>query len=469
MIPIDTGSSSSRQNGSVESIAAMNMRPPSLHDHLISAAPISYGSWYHHPQMMFGMPAMHGMHGVSMAYPHSLYSQDYFTAAAAAISNRNSIPSVPAPAQPPVQAPPVNNANQIPPPPPPPSSQDNTPSPSTPYARRMKLDYPWLVVIGDACHSEKQTASGSDLSTIKRKYKKMYCSYCAEFNSSTPWAQLKPRKFEKESFAEHEKSAHHAKAVAARESLFLNKPSDSNEPKIVSQATSSNNGTKFLDAPALLATQNIMGNDFLPQNQFAWNLDNFAGIPVPAFHQLPLHHSMLSVDTTAHQQSQNAQNSSSLHASSSSPNLSGNEKDDEPQQFFSDVYTALGLSSEGHGSSRKRMGFAPDWVQLDGKLRFSDKQIHSGKDLSKVKKKYKMLMCTVCAEFLPGSAWATMRPRKFETGVFQEHERSINHKKAVDLKAAQQHGQKVMQMDELKMDQQAQDFLKDDFGDHDHE
>lgn len=434
MVPMDTTSSPRPSNHASDSIATVTMRAP-LPDHLMSA-PLPYGGWYPHPQMMFSMPGMH------MAYPHSLYPpQDYF--AAAMVSNRQMIPSIPG-----NQGGPNNNGGhgnngmmnnnphnggnvqhhhhmQVPPPPP---LQDNTPSPSTPYARRMKIDYPWLVVIGDACHSEKQASSGSDLAAIKKKYKKMYCSYCAEFNSSTPWAQLKPRKFEKESFVEHEKSAHHAKAVASREASYM-KPDDSvAELKIHGNAQMHGNPAgRMLEAPSILSTQAALGTELHPQNQFTWNLDNFTGISMSQLHQIPLHHHVLQPDQPS---------PPPLHASSSSPNLSGNEKDDEPQQFFSDVYNALGLSADSSGS-RKRMSLAPDWAQLDGKLRFSEKQIQSGKDLSKVKKKYKMLMCNICAEFLPGSAWATMRPRKFETGVFQEHERSINHRKAVEQKIAQ--------------------------------
>jgi hypothetical protein len=87
--------------------------------------------------------------------------------------------------------------------------------------------------------------------------------------------------------------------------------------------------------------------------------------------------------------------------------------------------------------------FIPDWLTSQGKFCFSDKQISSGKDLTGMKKKYKLVMCTYCAEFLPDTPWATMRPRKYETAVFLEHDRSTHHKKACEARAAKLQSMKM--------------------------
>lgn len=83
-------------------------------------------------------------------------------------------------------------------------------------------------------------------------------------------------------------------------------------------------------------------------------------------------------------------------------------------------------------TKRQKTKFTPEWLEAEGPLRYSNQQLASGKDLSKEKRKYKLLRCKLCAKYLPDSQWASMRPRKHEIQVFVEHERSCNHRKAIE-------------------------------------
>eukprot|EP00599_Poterioochromonas_sp_BG-1_P009062 CAMPEP_0173140644 /NCGR_PEP_ID=MMETSP1105-20130129/5019_1 /TAXON_ID=2985 /ORGANISM="Ochromonas sp., Strain BG-1" /LENGTH=277 /DNA_ID=CAMNT_0014053691 /DNA_START=235 /DNA_END=1065 /DNA_ORIENTATION=- len=91
-------------------------------------------------------------------------------------------------------------------------------------------------------------------------------------------------------------------------------------------------------------------------------------------------------------------------------------------------------TASGEHFQRPKGRYSPIWLHVQGKFCYSDRQVITGKDLSKTKKKYRLVLCTYCAEFLPNTPWASLKPRKFETAVFIEHERSLNHKKAEELK-----------------------------------
>jgi hypothetical protein len=72
---------------------------------------------------------------------------------------------------------------------------------------------PWLQAVGEKRHSEKQLASTSDLSKIKKKYRQSLCMYCARIFPQSPWATIKSRKYEHEIFKKHEKSSLHQRAL----------------------------------------------------------------------------------------------------------------------------------------------------------------------------------------------------------------------------------------------------------------
>jgi hypothetical protein len=85
---------------------------------------------------------------------------------------------------------------------------------------------------------------------------------------------------------------------------------------------------------------------------------------------------------------------------------------------------------------RKKLNAPPEWAESVGQLRHSENQVQSGMNLAGVKRKYKMLKCKICAIHVPSSPWGTMRPRKFESSVFEEHERSAYHRKAIEMQIA---------------------------------
>jgi hypothetical protein len=82
---------------------------------------------------------------------------------------------------------------------------------------KTKVAPVWLKAEGKLCHSEKQVNSAIDLKSVKKKYKRIICVFCEQFNSSSPWAVMRTRKYEAAVLNEHERSHHHRKALSARE------------------------------------------------------------------------------------------------------------------------------------------------------------------------------------------------------------------------------------------------------------
>jgi len=75
----------------------------------------------------------------------------------------------------------------------------------------------------------------------------------------------------------------------------------------------------------------------------------------------------------------------------------------------------------------------PVWLSATGDKQHSEKQLQSGVDLSRTKKKYRMSLCIYCAKFCPSSPWATMKSRKYEHEIFKKHEKSFSHVSAAQM------------------------------------
>lgn len=272
-----------------------------------------------------------------------------------------------------------------------------------PQKRAKKIDYPWLVVMAEPCHSDRQIASGKDLSDQKKKYKKMFCIYCAEFNPRTPWAHLKARKYESDSFIDHERSSHHLKAVTARSALssrsLCTLPVVNSVQGDVFPSSFSQSGPSLSALPSPLLLNGAQSWESLSMSSPSEPLLPPRGLLIPSLTDAQKSHLPFP------------------DAPSELP------PDNLPtkQHFLDSVYDV---------ALRPRAKFAPEWLRVQGKLTFSDRQIASGKDLRHVKKKYKMMMCAFCAEYNTSGLWATMKLRKFETAVLSEHEQSLNHRKA---------------------------------------
>lgn len=257
-------------------------------------------------------------------------------------------------------------------------------------SKRARQQYPWLMIMQETCHSDRQILSGKDLTGAKKKYKRMLCVYCAEYNPTTPWAHLKARKDEKESFYDHEKSTHHQKALAAKnepQSLPPLQPFASTQPI-----------TSSFPVP-LLSTVPVISREtqtaFMGVPEMA---DGMADAPV-AVSEFSVLVSSTDIQPTDHQ-----------------PIAT------ERGQIYDDQTI--------NAAYRPRVKVVPDWLLVQGDLTYSDGQLQSGQDLSKTKKKYRLLMCSYCAAYNIQSAWASMRLRKFETGIMAEHERSAPHRRA---------------------------------------
>ncbi len=547
--------------------------------------------------------------------------------------------------------------------------------------KKPRKDYEWIYITGDACHSIRQVNAGLDLTHTKKKYRNMKCLYCAEYNASTPWATLKPRKYETENLIDHENSSHHRKAVAARNialGISTGNPSTSTgmdengmmDPKglkaglfkgglnslldlggngaLLHHAGNPNgimhlNPNTYLLQQAQLQQQPHLQQDMrmfefphqwamhqsnmmsqhqqqtqgasglqhpygLTPEHLSWSLEggyhqpgNMTLPPPPTHHLLPhnramnqlshsqqlphlhseypMHHLLSMVTNNAsssngnqpqnhngnrlplfdyspaaamysptpskptHQgggnnannnnnsnnnghNNTNSSNNSNLnngngnqqqqqhHTGNANNNLIGNDQmiylnygnganipnsqgyqlNQLPlQSNVHHTYPAMAsmnlgafsapfltthaaaaavaagqfnqmnhanntnsnntmlsnysssnppveqsasatATASGEHFQRPKGRYSPIWLHVQGKFCYSDRQVITGKDLSKTKKKYRLVLCTYCAEFLPNTPWASLKPRKFETAVFIEHERSLNHKKAEELK-----------------------------------
>lgn len=268
--------------------------------------------------------------------------------------------------------------------------------------KRTRKDFPWLVVNGDLCYSDKQRTSGKDLSQTKKKYRPMFCSYCAEYNPSTPWATLKARKYESDNFNEHEKSSHHMKAV---------------EAKNAHNEMGNNDGGSVVSS-------NCSKSQHLPQDSLAWPETHMIAPVTDPYHYNHLDHSYTS------------QAISSL-AALSLPSMPLSLASFQSQKPFESTSSfnqgSVTSNSEINKPAVVKAKYSPDWLHAEGKLIFSEGQVESGKDLTKKKKKYKLCLCKYCAEFVPESPWSILKARKFESSTFYEHDRSLLHQKALEM------------------------------------
>lgn len=87
-------------------------------------------------------------------------------------------------------------------------------------------EFKWAMIVSKKCYSDKQMLSGQDLKGQKKRYKSMYCLWCAYYNPDAPWAIARARKMERDTFLLHEKSARHIRAAA----LYMeNNPMENNQ------------------------------------------------------------------------------------------------------------------------------------------------------------------------------------------------------------------------------------------------
>lgn len=248
------------------------------------------------------------------------------------------------------------------------------------------LNFAWLELVGPTCYSVKQAKAGIDLSHLKKKYRNMRCITCAQHNPSTPWAELWPRKFELQTLIDHAKSGAHIKADTALKTMP--------------------------EHGQLLAEQNPPVFKVVSGSGKALQLDKALRDEVMETH-LP------AVDASGFDDLADDDGSGKANAN---VRIRG-------------VTNSIGAHIVAH-STRIR----PDWLYSEGNLCLSDKQLTDPNLPLSTKKKYKQMACLYCREYVPDSLWANLRPRKFESAVIGDHERSAVHQKAIELRLAQLSG-----------------------------
>jgi hypothetical protein len=264
----------------------------------------------------------------------------------------------------------------------------------------QNMNFPWLELVGPTCHSVKQSKGGVDLSHIKRKYRNMRCLTCAQHNPSTPWAELWPRKFELQTLVDHAKSGAHIKSETAQKSM----------PDYI----------PTVDQPSVFKVVSGSGK-------------------------------ALQLDKSARDDPQDP----SIPASEAFTDLGDDPNADKVSVRIRGVLNAGGAHIIAH-STRVR----PDWLYSEGPLCLSDKQMSDPGRPQGTKKKYKQMACLYCREYVPDSMWAHLRPRKYESAVIGDHERSAVHQKAVELRHSQMGGGGEMEIAHLEAMRSAQELLR---------
>lgn len=279
----------------------------------------------------------------------------------------------------------------------------------------QNMNFPWLELVGPTCHSVKQAKSGLDLTHVKKKYRNMRCLTCAQYNPSTPWAELWPRKFELQTLVDHAKSGAHVKSETSLKSMPDYAPPS--ELSLQQQSFKVVSGS----GKALQLDKTVKEDNNHPEAMHAaapMDASGFGELPTEEEGQL---------------------------AGKASVRIRG-------------VQGAGGTHIVAH-STRIR----PDWLYSEGSLCLSDKQVADPNLPPSTKKKYKQMACLYCREYVSDSMWAHLRPRKFESAVIGDHERSAVHQKALELRNAHLSGATITheaQQLELEMMRNAQDMMR---------
>lgn len=282
--------------------------------------------------------------------------------------------------------------------------QEDHQAPLQPPRKKSKAQYPWLEVQGPACYSERQEAGNVDLSNVSKKYKSMRCLYCTKYNPVTPWATMRPRKYELSSLLDHANSIHHQKAEKAREEA-LSLPAM--VPSVVYQIPE--------DSPASDPTGELAGAGLPSQAQAPQHSASPATVPQQQ-QQQQQHPSM---QQPPQQQQQVNNNTSSSSSNSNKQNVNTTKKKRNVMELVK-THATRGI-------------LRPPWLHTEGGLIFSERQLNDVERPASLVRKYQLMMCTACAQHSPRSPWATLKPRKFEARLLAEHELSTHHQKTLSM------------------------------------
>eukprot|EP01033_Poteriospumella_lacustris_P008284 gene8284-5975_t len=433
--------------------------------------------------------------------------------------------------------------------------------------KRAKEKYFWLEVVGDACHSDRQqqaqaqaadgvasdarrpsaTASvdndqDSDAgdagdaaganpaaanAAVKRKYRRMRCLVCARFNPLTPWATLKARKFEHDSFRDHEGSIHHQRAIDEKRMREANPLFPFAQPlgaggggtggAADGAAAARTKAARGSGAPAAAAASSPMATAAPPSamdlysaaaaatmmSMNSWlyaSCDPYLTASAAMTSASPSRSSSTATATATaataarrcprrrHRGSSDQRRQRGgaggggrrwaagdpLTSAAAGRWRRGRRADDgrrqrrrrrvdveagAPPRVPTAAIVALAragaalaaeqppsraatraprsagdAAASTHALNKQRMIVLPDWLLSRGKLRHSENYL--ARQLSQPP-----AAAAHCAEFQPGTPWASWRPRKFEVSVFALHENSVIHRRAVAMHLAAQRQQ----------------------------
>jgi hypothetical protein len=286
----------------------------------------------------------------------------------------------------------------------------------SPTVVSAQKEFPWLIVKGGYCHSEKQLASGKDLTKERKICNMMMCSYCHDFVPDAVWAKLRPRHFQWIVFPSHENSRDHKIALLMKEKndeekLEPSRLSDyhteqENEATISGSKTinelhtNDRNGTAEIDESSESAFENEE-RDGNAESEFENEFE----------------------DQSAHEVSDNINN----ELENSSVTRRGKET----------VYFTSKLLK---GALQEH-----PWLIIQEGRCHSKLQLASGLDLSKVKKQCYQMQCSYCRDFssstsigYEASQWAVLTPTIFRESKLISHESNSDHQAATAALAKKQ-------------------------------
>jgi hypothetical protein len=298
-------------------------------------------------------------------------------------------------------------------------------------AKRARSNHLWLQIVSETCHSVRELKSGEDLTHKKKKYKQFFCLYCADYNPATPWAKAKARKFEKHNLIAHENSSHHMKAVAARQSMS----NSVSGMKILSNVNSNTHGS-YDQIPSLEEGGQCLVQETIAADVFRDMTDVTASahlqqaqttsLPLP-IHELDMHTSLAQPFSPF-----STNNETKIESNLQLINfISSNNEEMQ-------LRSRLRMMRAWYCSFTSLLSFAGTSLCffICNRLHVEGNMVQGHYQDKCKKKKFKLFMCKVCAQYNPTAPWAKMRLRKFETVLLDSHEKSQYHKKACELAAA---------------------------------
>lgn len=147
-------------------------------------------------------------------------------------------------------------------------------------------------------------------------------------------------------------------------------------------------------------------------------MENIASLSEMPPEIIALHQEMMMIST-------NANMAVPRHVLIHNDNLQNISHEDDNASYVTDL---IGIEAINHLNHMPRNGNRvnlPSWAAL----------AEPEHELSS--RKNKLMRCLLCEAYCPDAQWATLKERKYESKIFQKHEKSLNHVKATILSSIQ--------------------------------